>query len=265
MEPTFEQAAFSYDQSFTFSPIGRLQRQAVWDYLKQNFQHASRLNVLELTCGTGEDALFWTKLGHTVIATDQSPAMLSVVQHKIIQSGENTNIETRVLDLNEFPGTLLGDQFDLIFSNFGGLNCIDYLTFQRIVDFFPSLIKPQGRVILVVMPRFCLWEQFYFLVKLNPKRAFVRLKRDAVKVQLEAKAVYTWYYSPREIYKLFSKKFQLVHKKPIGFFIPPSYLNPFFQKRPKLLSFLNKLEKRVSSFSLLASFSDHFLIDYRLK
>jgi hypothetical protein len=53
--------------------------------------------------------------------------------------------------------------------------------------------------------------------------------------------------------------------KPVGFFIPPSYLNKFFQKKKNTLRMLDAIENPVSNFSSLANFSDHFLIDMELK
>jgi hypothetical protein len=53
--------------------------------------------------------------------------------------------------------------------------------------------------------------------------------------------------------------------KPIGFFIPPSFLNKFFLKKKKTLRMLDMFENSVYNFSFLANFSDHFLIDMELK
>jgi len=53
--------------------------------------------------------------------------------------------------------------------------------------------------------------------------------------------------------------------KPVGFFIPPSFLNNFFLKKKKSLRMLDAMEKPVSRIPFLAKFSDHFLIDMELK
>ena len=52
----FSSLAASYDDLFTRSTIGRAQRNVVWDVLLNAFEPGTR--ILELNCGTGEDALF---------------------------------------------------------------------------------------------------------------------------------------------------------------------------------------------------------------
>ena len=52
----FDSLAAKYDDLFTRSMIGRAQRGAVWDALIDTFEPGS--HILELNCGTGEDALF---------------------------------------------------------------------------------------------------------------------------------------------------------------------------------------------------------------
>ena len=51
----FDAMAAAYARSFTESAIGRYMRAAVWRWLDAAFQPGDR--VLELNCGTGEDAV----------------------------------------------------------------------------------------------------------------------------------------------------------------------------------------------------------------
>ncbi len=79
----FENAALTYDQDFTFSNIGKLLRKRVWDYMDTIIEPGSQLNILELNCGTGEDAIRFAKHGHRVIATDLSKEMVSITSEKV--------------------------------------------------------------------------------------------------------------------------------------------------------------------------------------
>ena len=54
--------------------------------------------VLELGCGTGEDAIWLAKRGVRVLATDGSPAMLEATARKAQAEGVSELIETRRLD-----------------------------------------------------------------------------------------------------------------------------------------------------------------------
>ena len=81
---TFDAMAEGYDRQFTASNIGAMMRKAVWARCALRFAPGSR--ILEMNCGTGEDALWLTHRGVQVLATDISPAMLQIAQGKLIAS-----------------------------------------------------------------------------------------------------------------------------------------------------------------------------------
>src|ERR1700722_6109350 len=70
----FDHLAEDYDQIFTNSLIGRAQRNAVWKVLTETFSQND--NILELNCGTGEDAIFLAGSGISVLACDASRQMI---------------------------------------------------------------------------------------------------------------------------------------------------------------------------------------------
>ncbi len=267
----FDAVAEHYDAEFSHTTLGRLLRERVW-YCTGDF---SRLNpaakvagtVLELNCGTGEDAIWFAKQGYQVLATDASPEMVAVAKSKIEQTGLANRANVQVCSFAAIA-QLPEAGFDLIFSNFGGLNCMSPEDLSRFGSVIAQKLKPGGKFVAVVMGRFCWWETLYFLLKGNPREAFRRFSHKAVNARLDANTtVPTWYYSPSE----FRKRLQAYIKTqgaygrissqvhPIGFWLPPSYLNPFFEKRPKSLAFLNFLEKKWAP-SCLAFAADHFII-----
>ena len=82
MKTAFDSAAISYDEAFTHTPIGRLQRRRVWRYMRKVLAPYEQARILELNCGTGEDACFFAEMGHEVLATDISEEMLRVTEQK---------------------------------------------------------------------------------------------------------------------------------------------------------------------------------------
>ena len=71
----FDLLAPDYDKTFTNSTIGRILREAVWTEFESCFlpdQH-----ILELGCGTGEDACFLARRGVRVLAVDHSLEMVA--------------------------------------------------------------------------------------------------------------------------------------------------------------------------------------------
>ena len=68
----FDRIAPDYDRRFTDSLIGRAQRDAVWKVLTRTFRRDDK--ILELNCGTGEDAIYLASNGISVVALDASRA-----------------------------------------------------------------------------------------------------------------------------------------------------------------------------------------------
>lgn len=279
----FDQIAKDYDAAFTETAVGRMQREIVWRFLAQwkKAQNQQTLHVLELNCGTGEDALWLARQGCQVLATDISPAMVAITRAKADQAGLSNLISTQVLDIQDVsfistnktktentPSTVHRSPssvhrppstgFDLIFSNFGGLNCVPPESLKNLGNALPKLLKPGGYFIAVVMGRFCWWETLYFLFKGKFRTAFRRLSQKSVVANLDGKStIKTWYYSPKSIKKIAQTAPSVLQA--VGFWLPPSYLNPFFGKRPRLLAVLNTLEQKCRN-AIYTSGADHFLI-----
>jgi ubiquinone/menaquinone biosynthesis C-methylase UbiE len=64
----FDAIAADYDRRYTNNPTMRLMRRRVWKTLHARIAEGCR--ILELGCGTGEDAVFLAKSGCEVVATD---------------------------------------------------------------------------------------------------------------------------------------------------------------------------------------------------
>src|SRR6202045_1576480 len=117
----FDGVAESYDEVFTHSMIGRAQRRKVWAKLLAAFPRGSR--ILELNCGTGEDARYLVERGRSVVACDASHSMIQVAK-RVNPWGDSANLEF-LQRANEDLGFMPNERFfDGAFSNFSGLNCL---------------------------------------------------------------------------------------------------------------------------------------------
>ena len=262
MISAFDSVAENYDAKFTQTTIGGAQREIVWTYLYKTLSDKKNLRILELNCGTGEDAIWFANKGHTVLATDISGKMLQVTEQKAQRYQLNDRIKTKKIDITKIEESNLIEKFDLIFSNFGGINCLEFKELFKLPDSLSKLINPGGRLIMVIMPTFCWWEMFYFTLKLNLKKAFRRSSIKRVKVKLNGEEILVEYYTPILVNKIFRKDFKQVGLKPVGFFIPPSYLERFLSTKYRTFNFIKRLESLVTNRSLLANYSDHYLIDF---
>lgn len=255
MKANFDQAAINYDATFTNSVIGKLQRQLVYQQLSEFLKENQPKTILEINCGTGEDAIWLAKQNFDVTATDISSAMIDVAKSK--SNLENLNFKQA--NSATIAVAFQNQKFDFLFSNFGGLNCLSDV---ELVSFFKNaseILHENKSMVLVIMPKNTLWEQLYFISKLNFKNVFRRKKEMAI-ANVDGEKVATYYYNPKDIVNLANGIFEIKQYKPIGFFVPPSYLETFFKNKPKLTSLLNRLEQKIRNQSWLSKFADHYVI-----
>ena len=249
----FDTLAATYDADFSASTIGRMQRNRVWSFLTPLVDKENRsLKILEINCGTGDDAIQLTAMGHTVIGTDASSTMIDKAKEKI--SGSSAEFITCPFD--QLATKFANEQFDLIFSNFGGLNCIDKKAVTQLGRSLSSLLVPGGTLFLVLLSRCCIWEIMHYGIRGKFKTAFRRSKRS-VDFTVNDTTMPIHYYSPGGLKKILRPLFKLQDKHPVGLFIPPSYLEKEFAHAPDRLNSLERREKRWGH-SFLSAFGDHY-------
>ena len=256
MPKGFDNASKDYDRAFTFTKIGKAQRDRVYFFIDSIILKSKKLSILEINCGTGEDAIKFAKLGHNVLATDASEEMIKVAKSKTNMN----NLIFDVLDINLMHTYNFNQKFDLVFSNFGGLNCLSKEQLDIFFKTIVSLLTSRGKLVLVIMPRKCLWEKLYFFLKGNIQNAKRRNTDFPIAVNVHGVSINTWYYNPKEIISLTEKLFAIKNIKPIGISIPPSYLENTFLTKSFILKLLIALEN-ILGFEVLAKYADHFIIE----
>src|SRR6201994_2618213 len=166
----FDSMAESYDASFTESSIGRSQRNVVWRAAERIFQPGE--HILELNCGTGEDALYLASLGLHVTACDASEKMIARALDRLLLSDASDMVEFNILP-NEQIGTLPAElRFNGAFSNFSGLNCTADLA--PLASELNRRLNHGASLLFCVSTRVCLWETLYYVMKGRFRKAFRR-------------------------------------------------------------------------------------------
>jgi hypothetical protein len=97
------------------------------------------------------------------------------------------------------------------------------------------------------------------------REIFRRKKRGGILANIGSAETRTWYYSKRQIKKASASYFDFIRVYPVGFFLPPSYLDEFFVKKRWLLNIFRLLEAKVSRFSFLSGLSDHYVFELKRK
>ena len=147
----FDALATDYDATFTDTSLGRRYRNAVWRRVDQRFSTGQ--HVLEVNCGTGEDARHLAQRGVGVIATDVSQAMVDLAAAKL---EEFDHASARQLAIEAVGGTFEPASFDGVLSNFGGLNCVDDLA--AAAAGLAGVVRPGGLALVCLMGPFVPWE-----------------------------------------------------------------------------------------------------------
>jgi SAM-dependent methyltransferase len=258
----FDAVAASYDVDFTRTAIGSAQREQVWRALAP-LLHQKTMNVLELNCGTGADAVHIAQAGHRVLATDRSQAMLRITHRNIERLGLHDRVTTASLDLNNPLLPPHEAPFDLVLSNLGGLNCVDTDALARLAERISLRMNTGGRFIAVLLADRCMIETLYFLLRGRPTAAFRRWRKGPLSVPVGNSTVPTWYHSPAALCEAFLPYFVRERSQPIGLCVPPSYLEPRFRSRPRSLRNLQRIDLCVGRSSLFTRLGDHYLIQFR--
>jgi len=249
----FDNYAQQYDEHFTFSPIGSLQRKAVYSYLLPLLNKET--SVLEINCGTGYDALEIAQHSKYVLATDASLKMIEQCHAK------NTNAKNISFDVKQIQHLDKEMQdANFVFSNFGGLNCLSPQDLAAFANKCNTMLKNESDLFFVIMGRKCIWEKLYFRIKGDRVKAMRRKSKEGIDTFINGSEFKTWYYSPNEMMTIFEKNFKMQHLSGVGLFVPPSYLNPFFTNKKVLLKLLNGLDKVFCKFKFMADRADHYII-----
>lgn len=245
-----------FDDLYASDTIIQYKRQRVRDHVERYLQPGS--SILELNAGTGEDAIYFADKGYHVHATDISEGMQSILSSKVKKAGlshlitqENCSF-TQLINLNN------KGPYDLVFSNFAGLNCSSEL--DIVLRSLAQLVKPGGMITLVVLPGFCLWETL-LVFKGKFKTAFRRFfSSKGALSRVEGEYFRCWYYNPSYIIKNTKKDFSLLSIEGLCTIVPPSYIEYFAEKHQRAFTFLRKKENRYKSSWPWKYIGDYYII-----
>lgn len=239
----FDSIAPRYDDLWTRSPVGRLQRAAVWRRVDALFNPGD--SVLDLGCGTGEDALHLMTRGIRVTAIDASPPMVHLARER--------GVNARVLQIENIDQ--VEARFDGALSNFGALNCVEHL--DRVARALASLIRPGGHFIACTIGRFCLRETLHFTTRLEFSSA---IRRFRVQTVWPRTGLRLFYPSVHQLVTAFRSYFSLADWTGVGLFVPPSYISGIAHST---LARLDSLDRRLAHRRVLRGCCDHRLVTFR--
>ena len=294
----FDSVAATYDGPQGNNELIQRMRDITWARIESRIL-SQPMAMIDIGCGTGLDAAHFADLGHHVVATDWTQAMVdrcaarsedratrpdqswaagAVSSPDVYQaSADRTSSGERAAVV---PGSIralrVGAQeldrltpdyrgaFRVAYSNFGPLNCVPDL--GRTARDLASLMQPDSRAIFTVIGRWCPWEVAHYVRKRHWRRVGVRFTRSTIPVGMNGQTIWTRYFTPREFARQWlagSDSWELVGHEGLSTFVPPPYLTTLKSGRPVLFERLVRLDERTRSWPVLRSVGDHFLIEFR--
>jgi ubiquinone/menaquinone biosynthesis C-methylase UbiE len=260
----FDVAASCYDNTWTNSVIGRLQRESIWRTIDDIFTPGG--HILDLGCGTGIDAVHLAHAGFRVHATDISAAMLRVARKRLEEEGIMDGVTFELGALEDLSALKERGPFDGAISNFGAINCVKNL--RGMASSLAELIRPGGSLLICSMGRFCLWESLWCLVRAQPGKALRRWRGASAAGGARssfgaAHHFEVFYPTVAEIASAFGEHFRLIRFRSVGVFVPPSFMESWARAAPALMRRLGRLDSMVGAWPGLRAAGDHRLLILR--
>ena len=206
----FDQLAPRYAALWSQAGDGLEQRQQVWREVDELFCAGD--SVLDLGCGTGDDAVHLMSRGVEVLGIDASAGMAQIARSRGVEA-QQLPIESLVR---------LSGVYDGAISNFGALNCVADV--PLVSAGLARLLKPAGLFAVCVLSRFCWRESLRFLLAGDLKKAARRWRGAA-----RWRGITVYYRSRREWRRMFAPQFECIRSASIG---SGDHLLLLFRKRP---------------------------------
>jgi SAM-dependent methyltransferase len=245
----FDRAAGAYDTAFGTNPAGLVFRHVFQQRLLDRVPAGAR--VLDLGCGTGEDAILLAERGRRVHAIDLSEGMVRRCRDKAAERGlgtERLRVERRAA---EDVGTLEGP-FDAACSDFGALNCADL---AAVGEGLARVLRPGAPVVLSLMaPR----PLPAAVVRLLTGRGRPR-GRSAPRV--EGVPVRVHHPSPRAVRAAFGPEFEWRGCFALGVLLPGPDHGGWAARHPHAFAALAALEGLVREWPLVRVLGDHVVME----
>jgi ubiquinone/menaquinone biosynthesis C-methylase UbiE len=250
-----------FDDLYNTNTIINYKRDRVRNHVLKYLAPGS--SILELNSGTGEDAVFFASQGHHVHATDISPGMQQQLQLKVQKHGQQAMVSQELCSYTNLDQLRNSGPFDLVFSNFAGLNCTGRL--DQVLACLPPLLKPNGVITRVILPNFCLWETL-LLFKGKFRTAFRRFFSAKGRVaHLEGHYFKCWYYNPSYITARLKNLFDVLSVEGLCTIVPPSYIEDFAEKHPGAYQYLKRKEDQLKTRWPWKYTGDYYIISLRRK
>ena len=244
---SFDSLAVDYDTRFGVSPTGRLFRFRLAERLAS--QVVPGAHILDIGCGTGEDAMWLAGQGYEVHGIDASPKMIEAARAKARARGSRATFECRTAE------SLAGEaaKFGAVISNYGALNCVPLEVWAGIV---PRLLQPSGRAFVVLMGRRPLPE--------GARGGFDAVDRGALaEVRVGLSSVRVRYESADAVRRALQPSVTVTRVEAMGCLVPGPGYPGFAMRHPIVIGLLAMGESFLRTAPWFRGRGDHTLFEFQ--
>ncbi len=236
-------------------------RQTITRTLLETFKSGDRL--VELGCGTGDDAIALANQGCEIFALDPSPKMIAIASSKASTSRARQNLQFLVGGGADLTRNQTGISRDLAFDGAYASFSMSYeADLPSISEALGARVRPNGRLLIAAMNRLCGVELAVALLSGHPKLAGRRLAAHTLhKVGDFATPVYPR--TTRELVDAFRGNFVLEDARALPAVLPPHYANRLLRRWGPVMTILMGLDPYLSSLPLVRLLGDHNLLRFR--
>ncbi|MCZ7541329.1 MAG: methyltransferase domain-containing protein [Anaerolineae bacterium] len=266
LEARFDQAAKTYDACFG-APSGSRPGNALLCWLRAEHLDVVRglvppgAALLDIGCGTGEEALRLAQDGYSVLGIDVSPGMVWQAQAKLAGYGLGRGALFRVRPAGRLAELDERGPFEGAYASLGTLNTEPDLA--GVARGLHDLLAPGAPFVATVMSCRCLFEA---LRGLRPGARAERLNRSCAWSESRAGAsdviAPVKFYTPGEFAAPFAEHFTVERVMAFPLWLPPVHLHALYRADGAQQTRL-ALERRTRTWPGLRAWGDHFLMVLR--
>jgi len=252
----FDRFAPEYDEGFHTNRVGTFMRQVWGSILETHARPGDRL--LDVGCGTGEDAIRLAGHGCQVHCVDISPNMISIAREKAAHAGVGPAVTFECSSFED-PSLASKSLFDGVYSGFGSLNFTADLA--NVLANLRQKVREHGWLIAMVSNTASHWDILTRLLTGKPGWAFDRIRGVPTEITSQHGSSGIRFFSRRFFLDTADEAgFSVLFSRPLGCLIPPAYLAETPLGSSIWLRMADRIERITHKLPVLRSSGDFLVV-----